>query len=88
MYKLNEALFGYRIKDRGEGILKHYRMVSGLTQKQLADRSGVKVGLICKYESGERTLQKGRGEILHKLAMGLGIRVEELLRENKVDKKL
>lgn len=82
-YKLYEALYGYRIKDSGESILKHYRLVCGLTQKQLACRSGVKEGLIQKYESGERALQKGRGDILSKLAKAMGIPVEEFMSEKE-----
>ena len=82
-YKLYEALYGYQIKDSGESILKHYRQVCGLTQRQLACKSRVKEGLIQKYESGERTLQKGRGDILCKLAKAMGIPVEELTSEKE-----
>lgn len=87
-YKFYEALYGYRIKDSGESILKHYRQVCGLTKKQLACRSGVKEGLIQKYESGERTLQKGRGDILCKLAKAMGIPVEEFMSEKEEELSL
>lgn len=80
-YKLYGALYGYWEKDNGESILKYYRKVYGFTQKQLASKSGVKEGLIQKYESRERTLWRGRSDILWKLAKTLGIPVEELMSE-------
>ena len=77
-YKLYEALYREAIPD--DSVLRHYRYIKGMTQKQLARESGVKEGLIQKYESGERNIKKGRGDIIIALARVLEIPAEELLR--------
>lgn len=77
-YKLYEAL--HREELGNDSVLRRFRYVRGMTQKQLALQSGVKVGLIQKYESGERDLRKGRGDIIMALARTLEIPAEELLR--------
>ncbi|MCA0992972.1 helix-turn-helix domain-containing protein [Pseudalkalibacillus hwajinpoensis] len=38
-------------------VLKHLRIISGLTQKELSDRVDVSSSLITKIEKRERTLQ-------------------------------
>ena len=34
--------------------LKEYREKAGLTQRQLADRAGVSLSTLCKYEQGQK----------------------------------
>lgn len=57
--------------------LKNYRKVAGLTQKQLAQKSGVDVTLISKLESGQR-LRASYPSIV-RLARALNLEPEELL---------
>lgn len=78
-HKLYEALYGYYIKDSGESLLKHYRKVRGYTQTQLAEASDVNVGIIRKYESGERSIKNGKSNTVAKLARALEVPIEELL---------
>ncbi len=59
--------------------LKEARMEKGLTQLQLAEQSGVKLGTIRKYESGEHNINMAYAEIVCKLAETLDCRAEDLL---------
>lgn len=79
-HKLYEALHCRDVADSDGSTLRHYRYVRGMTQRQLAQKSGVKEGLIQKYESGERNITKGRGDIIMKLAEALDVPLEELLK--------
>lgn len=56
--------------------LKKYRRIAGLTQTQLAKKSGVDVTLICRLESGER--QTASYENTVRLARALNLEPEEL----------
>ena len=60
--------------------LKLYRIKEGLTQKELAKVSGVALGLIQKYETGERNLGRSRIDIVYKLSGALHIPIENLIR--------
>lgn len=54
--------------------------VNCCTQQELASRTGLKVQSISRLETGERPLENATGKVLLKLADGLGVSVEELLR--------
>jgi transcriptional regulator with XRE-family HTH domain len=56
--------------------LKKYRRIAGLTQAQLAKKSGVDVTLICRLENGER--QTASYESIVRLARALNLEPEEL----------
>ena len=67
-------------------MLKHLREARGLTQEQLAKRSGVSQGYIAKLEPSNRrgqkkTIRQGNPSIttLRKLARALGVPVTALL---------
>lgn len=59
--------------------LKELREAKGLTQSELAEKAGVPVGHIQKYETGERDLNKAQGIILLKIAQALDCAIEELI---------
>lgn len=61
-------------------LLKELREKAGLTQEELAKRSGVSLPLIFKIEQGSRSLQRSQFSTLVKLAGALGCSVEELVR--------
>lgn len=61
-------------------ILKELRNKSGLSQSQLADKSGVNLRMIQKYEIGERSITKASGETLQSLAETLGCKMEDLMK--------
>ena len=56
--------------------LKKYRRIAGLTQKQLAQRSGVDETLISRLERGQRT--KARWITIARLARALNLEPGEL----------
>lgn len=63
--------------------LQRIRKEKGLTQKELADASSVKIGTIKKYESGEKDINQAAGMILYHLAKVLGCSMEDLLEIEK-----
>jgi transcriptional regulator with XRE-family HTH domain len=56
--------------------LKKYRRIAGLSQTQLAKKSGVDVTLISRLERGER--QRASYESIVRLARALNLEPEEL----------
>lgn len=59
--------------------LKSLRVNAGLSQSELAKKSGVNLRTIQGYESGNRDLYKAAGETLLRLARSLGCSIEDLL---------
>lgn len=71
-----------RIKEfRGNSInsLKQQRKSAGLTQKELADRSGVKLRMIKAYEQNYQDISKAETGSMVKLAKVLSCSIEDLL---------
>lgn len=60
-------------------MLKETRVSKGLSQSELADRSGVSLRTIQGYEIGQRDINKASGETLYKLSKALGCSMEDLL---------
>ena len=61
--------------------LKKVREDKGLTQKLLAEVSGVSLRSIQKYESGERDITKAEVATVIKLADALEVNVKEIVYE-------
>lgn len=59
--------------------LKEIRNKAGLSQSQLAEKSGVNLRTIQKYEIGERSIIKASGETIQSLAEALGCKMEDLM---------
>ena len=59
--------------------LKRQRKSAGLTQKELAERSGVKVRMIKAYEQGNQDISKAEAMSVIKLARALKCLPEDLL---------
>ena len=59
--------------DCGSSTLKYYRERKGLTQAQLSEKSGVGLGSIQKYETGERNIKTARACTVLCVAQALGI---------------
>ena len=70
-------LIGARL-DRN-GILKRKRKEMGITQKELAESTGISLPTIRAYEQGELELSKAQGESLFRLSRTLHCTIEELL---------
>lgn len=59
--------------------LKALRVAAGLSQSELAARSGVPLRTVQHYEQGSKDLRRAAGETLLSLARALGLRVDGLL---------
>ena len=66
-------------KDRSRNSLKRQRKSAGLTQKELACRSGVKLRMIQAYEQNYQDISKAEVGSVIKLAKALSCSVEDLL---------
>ncbi len=55
------------------------RKEAGLTQKQLAERSGVNLKMIQKYETGEKDINHARAITIWRLAFALGCPMTHIL---------
>ena len=55
------------------------RSMRGLSQSQLAEKSGVPIRAIAEYEQRRRLLDKASGEVIWKLATALEVSMESLL---------
>jgi DNA-binding transcriptional regulator YiaG len=66
-------------KDLSINPLKRQRKSAGLTQKELADKSGVKVRMIKAYEQDYQDISKAEARSVIKLARALNCSPEDLL---------
>lgn len=59
--------------------LKRIREAAGLSQSELAKKSGVSLRSIQMYEQNKNDIDKAQGQILYKLSIALGCNIEDLL---------
>lgn len=59
--------------------LKFLRLCKGLTQAQLAEKSGITVSAIKKLEGGERDIRKASLDTIERLANAVDCEIEDLL---------
>ena len=59
--------------------LQQYREAAGMTQEQLARKSGVVLGTISKMENGKVNLLKAQSANVLRIAHALGVTVEDLI---------
>ena len=68
------------IKEKSEPTrLQEIRKKSGITQKELADRSGVSLRSIQMYEQRNKDINKAQLETVNNLARTLGCKMEDLI---------
>ena len=65
--------------------LKIHRTAAGYSQRELAERSGVSVRMIQKYENRAKDINNAAAETLFSLAKTLGCRIEDLLEPGSDD---
>ena len=63
--------------------LRLSRIVTGMTQKELADASGVSIRMIQYYEQGVNDINKAEALTVYRLADALNNRMEDLLELNE-----
>lgn len=64
---------------KGETNLKRRRKEVGLSQKELAEQTGVPIRTLQQYEQGQKNINNARAEYVLSLARALYCSVEELL---------
>lgn len=67
--------------------LKEIRTNQNITQKKLAEISGVNIRMIQKYETGERDLNKAEVVTVYRLAKALDVPIEDLLTIKELEDK-
>jgi DNA-binding transcriptional regulator YiaG len=60
-------------------VMTRLRMAAGLTQQQLADKSGVSIRTLQKYECGDNDPANAQAKIVIALAEALGVEPKELI---------
>ena len=65
-------------KSAGESNLKQIRHAKGITQRELAEQSGVSLRIVQQYEQKQRDIQKAEAKALVAMAKVLGCSLEEL----------
>ena len=73
--KMNELC----LSQRGETNLKRLRRQAGLTQRELAEKSGVSLRTIQQYEQRKKNINKAQIDTLIPLSMALYCDVRDLL---------
>lgn len=61
--------------------IQEIRKARGLSQRQLAEASGVNVRVLQHYEQGFKDINKAAAGTVKALADALGVRMEDLLEE-------
>lgn len=62
--------------------LKELRKLCGMTQRELAEKSGVNIRQIQKYESGEYSLNNMTAKTADSISRALGCSIDELVKMN------
>lgn len=62
-------------------MLKEIRQKMGLSQRDLAERSGISLRMIQKYEQGQKDINKAQATTVFKLSKALKCNMEDLLDE-------
>ena len=78
---------GFRIvhsQNKNDGLLKETRVVTGLTQQQVADKAGIKLQQYQKFESGERNLRTASFQIACRVLEALNLDIVKYFHRNYV----
>lgn len=71
--------FAYkRIQESSQNLLKLARKNAGLTQRELAEKSGIPLRVIRSYEQGQRSIEKAEAESVWRLCQALHRKFEDL----------
>ena len=68
--------------------IKKVRIEKQLTQQQVADASGVKVGVLRHYEQGSKNIDTAKLETLLNICGALGCNLVDILEDEKLKEKL
>lgn len=63
--------------------LRELTQAAGITQKDLAEKSGVPLRAVQDYSQGHKSINGAAAITVYKLARALGVTVEDLLEDEK-----
>jgi len=63
-------------------MLKEVRLLKKMTQKELAEKSGVSLRMIQHYEQGVKDIKKAAAETVSRLAESLGCGADDIINED------
>ena len=66
-------------KDIEETKLSRIRKQMGISQQELAERSGVPIGSVCAFEHSQRDIKKASYYVIENLARTLGCSVDDIV---------
>lgn len=70
-----------------ETKLKKARQEKGMTQKELAELTGISLRTLQHYEQGSKDLNQAAAITVYRLAEVLGVMIEELLEIERTEKE-
>lgn len=73
------------MENKKESAIKHIRLLKGLSQKELAERSGINFRSLQDYEQGHKDIASAKAETLYKLSKVLECDMEVLLSDCSLD---
>lgn len=68
--------------------IKELRLKAGLTQKELAEKSGMDIKVLMAYESGKRNLDNAKLETILNLCIALQCRLEDIIEDENIKEKI
>ena len=75
--KLYDYLDG--LQDTGKNVLKKQRELAGMSQSELAGKSGTSLRTLQAYEQGVKDIRKAQVETVIKLAKGVGCEIDDII---------
>ena len=66
--------------------LKNVRQAKGMTQKALAEKTGISLRTIQHYEQGSKDLNMAAAATLLRISQALGCTMEDLIQKEREDK--
>lgn len=88
MHKITTAVIEMEKKKMEKDVnkLQAVRKAAGMTQQQLAEKSGVSYSLICKFESGEKNIKKAGLAAIVNLCDALGCQPQDIVTDPAVER--
>ena len=62
-----------------KGAFKRLRIYAGLTQKELAEKTGIPLRSIQQYEQGQKELSHARADVVVRLSKAMYCRIEDII---------
>lgn len=67
------------LQEKSKSLLKKYREAAGLSQSELAGKSGTSLRTLQAYEQGVKDIRKAQVETVKKLAESIGCEIDDII---------